>query len=106
MMSLEQIRALSAERAREAAEEGMEPFIVWEDDLKAIPPFPFPFLGDYVPEGWKMVTEYFVDSSGFGEEGEGALTAEQFASKIVVGRGYAVTEAGQFQVYVGEYEKV
>jgi hypothetical protein len=46
-----------------------------------------------------------VDSSGFGEAGEPALTLRQFLGKIKTGCGYAITEAGQFQVYIGEFEK-
>ena len=46
---------------------------------------------------------FFVDSSGWGEEGDPALTLDQFLKKIKAGRYYAVIEAGQFQVFVGEY---
>ena len=63
-----------------------------------------PFLGDYVPKGWTRTEEtYFVDSSGFGAPGELALTFARFLDKVIPGRGYAVVEAGQFQVYVAEY---
>ena len=106
MMTLEQIQSLSQEAAIKAAEENKYPFIVWEEDLKTMPPFPFPFLGDYVPDGWKLETEYFVDSSGFGQDGEPALSVSRFLVEIKVGKGYAVREAGEFQVYVGEYSKV
>ncbi len=46
---------------------------------------------------------FFVDSSGWGQEGEPALTLSQFLKKIKAGKYYAIIEAGQFQVYVGEY---
>ena len=105
MMSLEQIRALSREAAEHAAEEGQVPYRIEQEDLDTFPPFPFPFLGDYVPDGWSLVETYFVDSSGFGQEGEPALTASQFMTKLKVGYGYAIREAGQFQVYVGEYKE-
>jgi len=106
MMSAEQIRALSQEAAIEAAEENRVPFITWEEDLNTMPPFPFPFLGNYVPDGWELEETYFVDSSGFGQEYEPALTANHFLKKIKVGKGYAIREAGEFQVVVGEYDKV
>lgn len=64
----------------------------------------FPFLGDYIPKGWKRTgNSFFVDSSGFGREGEPALTLNQFLQKVKPSLGYAVVEAGQFQVYVAEY---
>ncbi len=54
----------------------------------------------------------FVDSSGWGEEGEPALTAEQFAreaSDLVATTHeslyWGVTEAGQFQIYVTAYKR-
>ena len=62
-------------------------------------------LGDYTPKGYKIVNTFFVDSSGFGQEGELALTLGQFLGKVKVGRGYAIKEVGQFQVYINEYIK-
>jgi len=106
MLDLEQIQAISRDAAKEAAKEGKTPFVVWKEDLQDIPPFPFPFLGDYVPAGWQKVEEYFVDSTGFGTQGEAAITISQFLEKITPGRGYAITQAGEFQVKVGEYVKV
>src|SRR4030042_6549218 len=105
MFSLDQIYAMQREAAEKAAKEHQVPYIVWQEDLDNMPPFPFPFLGDYVPKGWKLVETYFVDSSGFGQEGEPALTARQFLAKIKVDFGYALREVGEFQVVVGEYQK-
>jgi hypothetical protein len=97
---------MSRDAAKRAARAHKVPFIVEQEDLDAMPPFPFPELGTYIPKGWQKVQEYFVDSSGFGQEGEPALTVNQFIKKLVVGRGYAITEVGQFQLYVGEFIKV
>lgn len=110
MMSLSTIRDMQAEAAERAAEEGMVPFVTWPEDLariRAEQRFPFPFIGDYVPRGWTLEDTYFVDASGFGEPGEPAMTAEQFMRVLeeFVGSGWAITEAGQFQVYVGRYSK-
>lgn len=105
MYSLEQIKAVSRKATKEAAEKDHRPFIVEQEDINTMPPFPFPFLGSYVPSGWHKVDELFVDSSGFGADDEPALSVKQFLAKIKIGRGYAITEAGEFQVYVGEYEQ-
>jgi hypothetical protein len=43
---------------------------------------------------------FFVDSSGWGGKGEMALTLKEFVDMAPVGFGYAVVEAGQFQVCV------
>ena len=59
-----------------------------------------------------VIETLFVDSSGFGREGEAALTVEQFKEKVhdilenykgenVYG---AITGEGQFQVYITLYQ--
>lgn len=103
MLSLSQINAMSREAARKAARNNKKPFIVERDDLDVMPPFPFPNIGDHHPKGWKHVETHFVDKSGWGSPSEPALTPEQFLAKLVPGRGYAIIEEGQFQVYVGEF---
>ena len=115
MMDGATIRAMSQQAARKAAKAHKLPYVVWPHDLDGwkaqvangqLPELPFPFLGEYVPKGWEMVEEYFVDSSGWGKAGEPALTIPQFVDKIKPDCGYAITEAGQFQVYIGEFRKV
>ena len=75
-----------------------------------------PNLGDYTGNhatwhGWRKTDqEWFVDSSGFGREGEPALTLEQlvrqlrdhFSKNPAV--GYGITEVGQFQIYIAAFE--
>ena len=107
MMSLEYIEELAREAGVTAEEPGKEPY--WLDDewkKQHWPPFPFPFLGDYCPEGWELVDEFFCDSSGFGRDDEAALSGSQFLEKCEAGYGYAITQAGQFQVYVGQFRRM
>lgn len=122
MMSLEAIRQMSAEAAERAAEENQTPYVYFSLDeignraYRDAPAFPFPFLGDYVPDGWETDGEsYFVDSSGLGADDEPALSVGRFAQEVLaretaaradgVSLGWAVVEAGQFQVYVQCYRK-
>lgn len=62
-------------------------------------------------KGYELIEELFVDSSGFGQEGEAALTSSQFerALAALIDKHGAltakVTNAGQFQVYVGLFKK-
>jgi hypothetical protein len=112
MMSLEAIKRMSSEAATVAAATNERPFTYWNaaevDELEG---FPFPFLGDFEPPGWREVDRHFVDSSGFGADDEPALSARQFRQVIldriaeVPGTGWAVVEAGQFQVYVAEFQR-
>ena len=113
MLDINYIRKVAKRAAHYAQVNGFEPKALCAADLQegvaAIRDIPF--LGDYVPPGWKFVRKYWVDSSGLGQEGEPALTVNQFLAAIrlnVLGpetHGYAILEAGQFQVYVGEYVK-
>ena len=107
MMSLSQIYELSDEAARKARRHGKKPYVIWPAEAERIKldrSFPFPFIGSYRPKGWKLVDTYFVDRTGLGSENEPALSRAAFRSKLKAGMGYAVIEAGQFQVYVGEFE--
>jgi hypothetical protein len=108
-MSLDTIRQMEEEAALKARDQGRVPYEVTEADIakwREAPGFPFPFIGRYIPKGWHLIHEYFVDSSGFGEQGEAALTVSQFIAKLTPGHGYALREVGQFQVYVGEYVRL
>ena len=104
MMSPALIRNISDHAAYRAAQEGRYPlFIDNDEDARHIP-----FLGSYVPQGWRPVEEAFmVDSSGFGSPGEPALTFGQFITHIRrwdrAAYGWAIVEQGQFQVVVQGY---
>src|SRR5271169_2924214 len=103
MMSLETIHRMSDTMSRTAKRNGAVPKVFTEEDeIEGIPA-----LGKHVPRGWKLVNTYFVDSSGFGSPGEPAMTRDAFISLVegAPGYGWAIVEAGQFQVYVGQYEK-
>jgi len=94
------------------------------DDLNALHGARIPMLGKRNPPGFERVSvrhEFgegygigtadgaymLVDSSGFGIEGELAMTRSEFAEFIREhpGYGYGVVEAGQFQVVVGVYRR-
>ena len=55
------------------------------EEIEAMPPFPFPNLGDEadnVDEVYERVDSLFCDSSGFGGPGEPALTIDQLKRKL------------------------
>jgi hypothetical protein len=114
MMDLDTIEALSREAAAQAAERNLTPYVPYNvEEIDRYRSFPFPMLGNLVPDGWELTgDEWFVDSSGFGREGELALTAEQFTEELKEyvaehpGYGFAVTQAGQFQVYVSAFKSL
>lgn len=107
MMSIEYIRQQSHEAGVYAEGMGLEPWVYHQSNTVEAP-FPFPFLGDYVPEGWTLTERHFVDSSGFGQPGEPALTVDQFIDLIEErreGTGWGIVESGPFQVYIGEFHR-
>ena len=116
MMSLEYIKEMSREAAVVAAATDERPFTYWneaelDEFMASGPGFPFPFLGDYDPPDWVEIDRHFVDSSGFGADDEAALSTRQFIALIREriaerpGTGWAIVEAGQFQVYVAEFKR-
>ena len=113
MMSSAVIREMSQQAAKAAAKARKVPFMVWPEDVAAIKAgyhmgviSCFPFIGDYRPRGYKLVDTLFVDSTGFGDQYEPALTLYAFGRTIEANFAYAIIEAGQFQVYVGKFKKM
>lgn len=107
MMDLQTIKRMNNEKAKESKRDNVEPFVIEsQEQLNSFEGFPFPHIGDYRPKGWKLIEKYFVDSSGFGRNNEMALSVSQFIKKLKVGYGYAIIEAGQFQVYVAEFRRI
>ena len=101
MISLQQIEAQADKKTREARKAKIRPYEAKYDQDLGVKSAPF--IGYYIPEGWSPTRKFFVDISGFGAEGEAALTFPQFLKEVRAGKAYAITEAGQFQVYIQEF---
>jgi hypothetical protein len=114
MLDLATIHEMAAEAAQEAAQEGREPYEYWDGEPIG-PPFHFPFLGNYVPDGWrKRDNDLFVDKSGWGAPTEPAMTIDALVAEIKrllcttppdKRLGFAITLEGEFQLYLGVYER-
>lgn len=104
MMSIAAIIQLSRKAGERAAKQKREPLIAFTDKDKAV--MWCPNLGDYMPDGWKLIDRLFVDKTGWGGKNESALTVEQFIAKVKSGFGYAIIEEGEMQFYIGVFEKV
>jgi hypothetical protein len=117
MMDIGTIRAIARKAARDSAAAKIEPFELDADDVSDLrakvagdrpmtgPLFPFPFIGSRTPKGWRKIDSWFVDTSGWGAPNEPALTPRQLAEKLKPGLGYALTEVGEFQGYLGVFER-
>jgi len=108
-MSLRVIKQLSDEQAERARAEQVQPFIAQRDkdpDVTRCPNF-----GTYVPDGWELKEEFFVDKSGGWSSAaelalHGCLSVEQMIDRVKKDRGYAIVEEGEFQLYIGEFVPV
>jgi hypothetical protein len=103
---------MSADAAREAAREHKQPYVIFDaNEVERMTILPFPFIGSYRPKGWKVVDRWLCDSSGLGADYEPALSIRQLKAKLsahtasATEYGYAVVEAGQFQVHLGVFER-
>lgn len=111
MMDTQTIRAMADDAAKKAARLHKRPYVPFDEaEIEKMPPFPFPFLGDYVPKGWKKIEELFCDTSGLDASGPAMpvpvlidrMKADLQKKETI---GYGITEVGQFQAYLGVYEK-
>jgi len=112
-MSLQTIQRLADEQAQRAAREGRRPYVPFDKaEIDRYPPFPFPNLGSYEPEGWEEVDRWFVDKTGHGYDWEPALSVRQLKVALRAhvrehpGDGFAIVEEGEFQLYVGVFRRI
>jgi hypothetical protein len=124
MMALETIRNQSRQATQRAAAVNRQPLAVEADDLVSPQILKdhlahMPLLGDYTPKGFKEIDvrtvvpgyayeQFLVDGTGWGTEGEAALTLDEFFAKVqLLGPGYtyALGERGQFQINVRLFQR-
>jgi hypothetical protein len=112
MMSVEVIIAVNNEIARQAAREGLVPYVPASAD-EVDTPFAFPNIGSLKPRGWRKTGQtWFADKTGHGLESELALTWRQFRQRLAgyilshPDHGFAITEEGECQVVVSAFKRV
>lgn len=134
MLSTQDRTRLNNEAARRAARTNLHPYNPTPSEITEFPPFPFPYLGDYVPGKWKRLSSteinalvsydnytrslydkgYFVDISGLGADDEPAFALSIRQFKEVLEEllaadstlGFALTNIGRFRAHVGVYRYV
>jgi hypothetical protein len=110
MMSLSEIARLSEEMTERSAAENKQPYVFF-DESEIKPPWKFPLLGSYEPNGWKLEDKLFCDRTGMGSEDEPALTTKQLIEKLKAYQdkeelyGFGIIEVGPFQLYIGVFRK-
>tara|TARA_B100000085_G_scaffold78231_1_gene70328 strand:- start:5126 stop:5527 length:402 start_codon:yes stop_codon:yes gene_type:complete len=130
MMDIDTIVALNKEAGNKAKRHGIKPTTFESQNLSVKNLGEIVNLGNYIPKGWKRlnIKKYvmswelpyshkilnkgglFVDSSGFGQPNEPALTIEQLISlmaKLLSNKpslGFGIISQGQFQLTIGVFE--
>lgn len=101
MMSAALIRNVQDHAAYQAAQEGKYPLHIWgPEDARHIP-----FLGPYVPAGWRPDgPSVLVDKTGWGRP-DAALTFDQFVEHVTAApyHAWAIISEGQFQIVAQGY---
>jgi hypothetical protein len=129
MMDLASLEYVNRRATARAAKAKRVPLMVDQRDIDAakrgdLSGVQIPYIDGRTPRGWRRVDiskwypnptdcrgkvygreTFFVDKSGLGAPGEPALTFGEFLEVMRPGYGYAVTEEGPFQVYVGVFER-
>ena len=129
-MDIDTIVALNKEAGNKAKRHGIKPTTFESQNLSVKNLGEIVNLGNYIPKGWKRlnIKKYvmswelpyshkilnkgglFVDSSGFGQPNEPALTIEQLISlmaKLLSNKpslGFGIISQGQFQLTIGVFE--
>mgnify|MGYP003133333305 FL=1 len=130
MMDIDTIVALNKQASNKAKRHGIKPTTFEGQTLSVKNLGEIVNLGNYIPKGWKRlnIKKYvmswelpyshkilnkgglFVDSSGFGQPNEPALTIEQLISlmaKLLSNKpslGFGIISQGQFQLTIGVFE--
>lgn len=114
MWSLSTIQCMNDLAGTAAKKQKLKPLVLGEvEDVSKLGTLGYriPFIGSYTPKGWKKIDEWFVDTSGLGSLGEPSLTQSQLKHKIIANLkegktyGYAFIEQGQFQGYLGVFQR-
>ena len=110
MWSREALRVKSQLAAFYAARNAGRPYLVRQEDIDAwkaawsLPRLPFPFTGTRRWRGYRLSGRYVVDSSRYGLEYEPTLTIAALIERLKPDHGYAIIEADDCRVIVGEFK--
>jgi len=107
------MKSTSACRSRQAVEEGIVPCIPSStDDLDSWPPFPFPVVGNILPDGWKPAGQRWLVRTGNGDGDGLAMECDEFKRSLAgyirrhPGHGFAVVEQDECEAVVAAFRRV
>jgi hypothetical protein len=99
---------------RSAIDEAIVPYVPSDaDELDGCPPFPFPNVGNLVPDGWENVGQrWCVRKARHGGGDDAAMDCDEFRRSLRgyilrhPGHGFAITEDDDHWVVVSAFRRV
>jgi len=100
-------------RSRQTVEEGLVPYVpTGTDELDSCPPFPFPVVGNILPDGWELAGQRWLVQTG-NSDGDGlAMGCDEFKRSLAgyirrnQGHGFAVVEQDECEAVVASFRRV
>lgn len=112
MMDLATLRRMNDAAVAKAKRLRQTPYVIRSTRaLNNMPPFPFPNIGSFVPEGWREEEDLRLFVSKTSVDSGPALSTSQLCKRLHELRaqnpkyGYAIVDEGQFQLYIGVFTK-
>lgn len=109
MKNTDYAKALARRAAADARCRRLEPLVVVPRAVQNWPPFPFPYLSDHIPDGWRPGKTYVVNNDYFNKDSTGSISQQTFqeilAQRAVSDRiyGYGVLLIEKSVSHIVEY---
>jgi len=95
------------------AEDGLVPYILGgTDELDSCPPFPFPVVGNILPDGWELAGQRWLVQTGNSDSDGLAMECDEFKRSLSgyvrrnPGHGFAVVEENEGEAVVAAFKRV
>jgi len=107
------MKSVSASRSGRTVEDGIVPYVpTGSDELDSCPPFPFPVMGNILPEGWEPAGQRWLVQTG-NSDGDGlAMECDEFKGSLAgyirrnQGHGFAVVEQDGCEAVVAAFRRI
>jgi len=107
------MKSTSACRSSQTVEEGLVPYVpTGTEELGGFPPFPFPVVGNILPDGWEMAGQRWLVRTGNGDGDGLAMKCDEFKGSLVgyirrnPGHGFAVVDEDECEAVVAAFRRV
>jgi len=106
------MKSISACRSRQTVEAGTVPYVpTGTEELGGFPPFPFPVVGNILPDGWEPAGQRWLVQTANGDGDGLAMKCDEFKRSLVgyirrnPGHGFAVVEQDDGEAVVAAFRR-